>query len=192
MKLRASVAPYSTIVGSAVELTEHPGRLIATLAVMNAPAPFENMSDDDWRKHLQRIAGLVAERINGMRSLKDDDVFRKAHEAIDRLWQMKGLHGDLEKLHYFIDWAQAEVFPAGGSNGNVAVVIAVDHRYFTGYRSDGAVMTAWSLPGAKLFAPWRMDEVEAEITKIRKRRKRAEIYTRRIVVSYAPIEGGQQ
>lgn len=42
--------------------------------------------------------------------------------------------------------------------GDKAIVLQLDERYFVGFNKAGQVLTAWSLPGATLFAPWR--EVE--------------------------------
>jgi hypothetical protein len=55
------------------------------------------------------------------------------------------------------------------SNGDVAIVIRVNERYFIGFGKNGRVQTGWSLPSAKLFADWETKEIEAVETKLLKK-----------------------
>lgn len=55
---------------------------------------------------------------------------------------------------------------------NEAVVIKVGDRFFAGLSKTGMVQTAWSLAGATLYGEWRDDLINADLAKVRARRKR--------------------
>lgn len=67
---------------------------------------------------------------------------------------------------------------------NAAIVLKVGERYYNGRTKAGRVQLAWSLAGAYLFAPWRLDLLE-EIEK----RLRAKGYAPRRVILEAKEEG---
>ena len=53
-------------------------------------------------------------------------------------------------------------------NGNRAIVLRVDGKYYRGITPAGRLALAWSLPGAKLFADWQpevLEKAEARIAK---------------------------
>ena len=44
---------------------------------------------------------------------------------------------------------------------NTAIVLEIRERFFVGFGKNGRIKTAWSISGARLFAPWREDEIKA-------------------------------
>jgi hypothetical protein len=52
-----------------------------------------------------------------------------------------------------------------------AIVIMIEDRFFSGFGKNGRIQTAWSLAGAHLFGPWRIDEIEAIKRKLKAKGK---------------------
>jgi hypothetical protein len=59
--------------------------------------------------------------------------------------------------------------------GEHAFVVRVAGRYFYGFNKRGHIMTAWSLPGAKLFSDAREAIAVERLAKMRGRESRTEI-----------------
>lgn len=59
--------------------------------------------------------------------------------------------------------------------GDRAVVIQLGDRYFYGFGQGGRVLTAWSLAGAAMFAPWndKLLTVEKKLLSMGKLPRRA-------------------
>lgn len=60
-------------------------------------------------------------------------------------------------------------------NGDQAFVVRVAGRYFYGFNKRGHMMTAWSLPGAKLFSSAKDAIAIERLAKMRGRQARTEI-----------------
>ena len=61
------------------------------------------------------------------------------------------------------------------SDGLTAVAIRVNDRFFVRFSKWSTVLTAWSLAGATLFGPWRMDEVQRAVDRIYRTRPKATV-----------------
>ncbi len=63
--LTATVAPFSSVVGSAIELRYPSGALVCTLALMNVSDPQDWMTPGQYQALAEDIAAFVADKING-------------------------------------------------------------------------------------------------------------------------------
>lgn len=56
-------------------------------------------------------------------------------------------------------------------DGKTAIVLVVDGRFFSGTTKNRRLQTAWSLPGAKLFASWEEGKIKAAEALLRSKGK---------------------
>ena len=49
---------------------------------------------------------------------------------------------------------------------NTAIVLEIKERFFVGFGKNERIKTAWSLAGARLFAPWRESEAKTIVKKL--------------------------
>lgn len=61
------------------------------------------------------------------------------------------------------------------NNVNEAIVIMVGDRYLIGFDKGGRVQTAWSLAGATIFAPWNTNATDSAISRLLKKKKKAQV-----------------
>lgn len=58
-------------------------------------------------------------------------------------------------------------------DGNRAIVLRVDGKFFNGISPSGRLSLAWSLPGAKLFADWQPEVIEKAEARIAKKGRKS-------------------